>query len=198
MDKPNENITTPGQPGANDGNVHVASDPKVTVQGPDKPSDSTLTLTELNNYLGKNFTSKDKALESLKETARFVGVRKEELATEVRKELSSNYISKEEFDTQMFYKEQPGLAKHRTVIDAFAKANGLSVAAAASHTDLKSLIDGAHGFAKSEEAKSVITSNPKLQAVKARGAEVKTLIANGNSEAAGMLAAKLILEAYEE
>lgn len=169
---------------------------QVNVERPDTNIE-TLTLSEINNLLGKNYPSKDKALESLKELNSFVGKRKEDYAGEIRKEFEGSYISKADFETRMFYKDHPELEQHRAVIDAVATSKNVSVAEATNLPELKTLIENASGFVKSQEMKSVITSNPRIQAIRDRGQEVKNLMNTGHSADAGILAAKLVLESLE-
>jgi hypothetical protein len=192
-----DNITEVALPGADaveiqeteTQTVNDARDAKPAVEGPTAQEAEALTLEQLNAITGKKFPTREAALKSIADTYKFVGKRKEDVAREVE---TKDFISRAEFETSMFYKDNPALAQHRDVIDAFAKANGISAIEAAANPSLKGLIEGAQGFAKVQSEKSVLSSSPRLKAIgdlKSQGMEAAR---RGDTATAQDIAFKLL------
>lgn len=183
-------------PGAGQPVVPVTPDPApalpVDVTKTPAPVVEALTLEELNNLTNKNFPDKETALKAIKDNFSFVGKKKEDVADSLVK--TGDYISKKELDTEFLYKENTVAAQNRTLIDSFAKANGISAREALERPELKSVLEKAKNFDASQSHKSVIETNPKLGQIKNSAQEVNTLVQNGDKDAAALKAAKTVLE----
>lgn len=182
-------------PGA--GQPVVTADPApalpVDVTKTPAPVAEALTLEEINLALGKSFPDKETAIKALKDNNSFVGKKKEDVAASLVG--TGDYISKKELDTEFLYKENAVAAQHRTLIDSFAKANNLTSREALERPEIKTLLEKAKNFDASQSHKSVIETNPKLGQIKNSAQEVNTLVQNGDKDAAGIKAAKTVLEA---
>lgn len=159
---PEENITT----GALPGDAHVTpSDAQVAV-GSESQSGDALTLAELNQHLGKNFTSKEAALKSFKDTFSFVGTRRED----IEKEVLSKVATKDETSAmaqelatirkEMFYKDNPEYndPNMRTLIDKL----GGNPAEVVQSAEFKAVFEKVKGFDETQKLRTVLDSNPRL------------------------------------
>lgn len=161
-------------------------------QGTSVPT-ASLSLDELNKITGRNFTDRDSALKAIGDTFSFVGKKKETVAQELQN--TGEYISRKELDSELFYRDNKIASENRKIVDAFAKANGITAREAFEIPELKSLIEKAKGYDDSQAAKSVIETNPKLASVKNITDTVKSLMSQGNKDNAGLEAARAIREA---
>lgn len=194
----NDNITEEALPGE-DGVEEVqtestdidSSDAETAVEKPQQKEVQSLSLDELNTILGKKFSSKESALKSIKDTYGFVGKRKQDAKEEISKE---DFIPRSEFETILFYDKNPDVAKHREVIDAYAKANGISAREASEVPALKSLIEKASGFEKTESLKTVMTSSPKLKQIKSLKEQAAAAANRGDTATAEKLAMQMMRE----
>jgi hypothetical protein len=194
----NDNITEEALPGG-DGVEEVEtestefdpSDAETAVETPQQKEAQSLSLEELNAFLGKKFSSKETALKSIKDTYGFVGKRKQDAKEEISKE---DFIPRSEFETILFYDKNPETAKHREVIDAYAKANGITAREAAEVPALKSLIEKASGFEKTEALKTVMTSSPKLKQIKTLKEQAAAAAQRGDQATAERIAMQMMRE----
>lgn len=166
---------------------NTSSQPKETMEA--------LSLEELNKLTGKNFTTKDSALKAISDTFSFVGKKKETVAEELK--TTGEYISRKELDTEFFYKENQTATANRKIVDAFASANKMSAREAYNSPELKSLLEKAKGYDDSQSVKSVIETNPKLASVRSGAETIKTMVTNGNRDAAGLEAARILRESLD-
>lgn len=169
--------------------------PETAVEEPTAQEVEALTLEQLNAALGKQFKSKDAALKSIQDTFKYVGKKKEDVADEVSKK---DFVSREEFETILFYKDNPEVAKHREVIDAFAKANKITAQEAVGHASLKSLIESASGFEKVQQTKSVMTSSPRLKAVTDISKKALDAVKNGDLSGRDSLVVQMLRESRNQ
>lgn len=152
-----------------------------------------LTLSEMNAYLGKNFPDKATALKALKDTFIFVGKKTEKVEENLKEK---GFMTKQEFDDALFYRDNPNHAPHKEVLDSIAKAKGISLSEAAKTDSYKKLFEGAENYTKSQSLKSVLESNPRLASVENRAKTVQDAIKAGNKDAARTEAAKVVMEAF--
>lgn len=110
---------------------------------------------------------------------------------------TSKFVSREEFETQMFYKDNPDAIPFKKVINAISKSEGLSPSDVWQQEDVQQLVSKAKAYDESESSKSVIMSNPKLGAATDKLSQAKEAAQSGNFEAAGELATKAVMDAYE-
>jgi len=156
-----------------------------------------LSLAELNATLGKNFTSKEAALKSFKDTYAFVGTRKDKVREEVLAELGDKIVYKDQYETDMFYKDNSQYSGMRTVIDAFAKANGQRPSEVVNTDDFKKLFEGVSGYEKAQKARTVLSSNPRIASSSNHMQEAIKAANSGDQSAVEANVLNAIKEAYE-
>lgn len=168
--------------------------------GTDAGSESTLSLDELNQSLGRDFKDKDTAVKSLKDTFDFVGkagsyqesvkTLSNKLGTDekgvldyLQKQAESqtsgdptpktkekeninpeDYISKSQYERDMFFKDNPDYAEFESVIDAMAATKGIKHSEVVALDDFKAVYDNAVAGKEAASKKSVVESSPQLGA----------------------------------
>lgn len=157
---------------------------------------SGISLADLNAFLGKNFTSKDQALKSLKDTQSHVGMKEEQIEEKLKEK---GYLSKRELDDTLFYRDNPKFGAHKAVIDSFAQINGITPAEAVNSEALKGLFAKAEKADSYEDTASVIETNPRLVATKTNLDKAREIQFDPNqSENRDLLVARAVLDAFEE
>lgn len=155
--------------------------------------DSTLTLAELNQFLGKDFKDKGKALQSLKDTQSFVGKRREDIEAEVRASLQGATppstppsgadapASKSEVQSlknDLFYSEHPQYKEHRTLIEKL----GANPAEVVESPEFKAVFEKIQVADEVASKKSIVSSSPRLAQAKSSTDEaVRVANARGTS-----------------
>lgn len=159
------------------------------------PAVEGLSLQELNEYLGKDYKDKGSALKSLKETFSFVG-KKIEAGKGVD---MSNFISKDQYDTDMFYSKNTEYNNPdiRTVIDSMAKAEGKRPSEVVNSEAFKNVFGKVKGYDESQSLKSVLESNPRLAGSRDKFTQAQEAMKAGNTQSAEELATRAVMEAYE-
>ena len=184
-----ENITPDALPADNaDGKGAVAD-----VNSPTEGGADSMSLQELNSVLGKNFTDKATALKAVKDTFNFVG-KKVDISEDDLK--AKGFVSKAEFEKELFYRDNPEHSKNQEILESLAKAKGISLREAAQSDSYKKLFEGATNYEKSQSLKSVLESNPRLASAMSRTANIRELKAQGRNDEARSEAAKAIVEAF--
>lgn len=154
-----------------------------------------LSLAELNATLNKNFTTKEAALKSIKDTMSYVGMKEEQVEEKLK---AKGYLSRADLDTELFYRDNPEYAQHKAVIDSFAQINGISAPEAAKSDALSALLAKAKKADSYEETTSVIETNPRLVATKSNLDKAREIQFDPNqSENRDTLVAKAVLDAFE-
>lgn len=187
-----ENITTETLPDEN-----VVADELVSADGEEAVSDvaQSISLKELKEILGKDFKDKASALKSVKDTYRFVGKK-----VEAPKAIDeSRFISREQYEQDMFYSKNPGLDKPemRTIIDSLAKAKGISNRDVVETPEFKSVYEKVKGYDESQGLKTVLATNPRLVASKDKLTQAGEAANLGRKDAAENLATQAVMEAYD-
>lgn len=188
---PDENITPDslpqeGQP-SGDGQGAVVDKQPAPV-----PSDS-LSLAEMNAFLGKNFTDIETAKKAIKDTFNYVG-KKAEPDEDLLK--AKGYLTKEQLDNELFFRDNPDHASNKSILEALAKANNVSIQEAAKMDSYKKLFEGAQEFEKSKSLKSVLNPSPRLQQAIDKGKTVAELKSQGRNSDAATEAARSVIEAF--
>lgn len=157
-----------------------------------------LTLEEIKAALGKNFESKEKALKAIKDTFSYVGKKQEDATTAAERKLaeSGNYVLRSEIETEFFYRDNKEASAHRTLVDAVAKANGISAREAAQLPDVKKVLESASAYEAQEAAKTVMSSSSRLGTTSDKLAEARKAMATGNKSAAADAATAAVREAF--
>jgi len=157
---PDENIIPEAQPDASQLNAPDASGTVGSV-----PSDA-MTLADINLALGKNFTTKEAALKSWKDTNSYVGMQKEKIIAEVKSELGNQAETAklaqelEEMRKERFYDKNPQYANPS--IRQIIEATGKNPAEVVETPAFKEIISKVSGYDESQKLKTVLESNPRL------------------------------------
>lgn len=192
----NEYIT-PETLGGEDLNNEFAPSPvKETVSAVSQNTADALSLNELNAFLGKNFTSKESALKSLKDTQSYVGKKTEDITPKID---PNQFISREQYDTDMFYSRNAEYAtpEVREVIDAMAKAKGLSPKDVIASDTFKAVFSKVKGYDESQSLKSVLETNPRLASTRDSFSKGADYLNAGNKDAGESLITKAVLDSLK-
>jgi len=128
---------------------------------PQQPKADVFDLGKLNDELGTNYATHDDAIKGLKNLKSFVGAKEDKVAEKVIDE--GKFITKNQYEQDMFYSRREDLAPYKDIINARAKELGVSPANAVENDDpLKNTLEKLRGFDDTEKAKSVLMSNPRL------------------------------------
>jgi len=152
----------------------------------------SLSLKELNEYLGKEFKDKATAIKSIKDTYSFVGKRKEDIAKEfdVSKNIGSLANEIKSLKEDAFYKDNPELAPHRALI----KKLGDNPAEVVNTPEFKSLYEPAKESFETRKLKTVLQSNPRIQSSQDNLSKARASTSIDERES---LVAKAVLESME-
>lgn len=160
--------------------------------------DSSLTLQEINDALGKNFKDKTTALKAFKDTFSYVGkagqVEKE--LTDARKKLDEKDSALSEIKgikEELFYSKNSQYEPYRTIISKM----GTNPAEVVQSEDFKKIFDGLTELDKTKSAKSVLVSNPRIGQAKTKLDEARELEKVGQYTSSRATAVDAVLEAYE-
>lgn len=156
-----------------------------------------LSLQELNQHLGKNYPTKEAALKSLKDTFSYVGKKTDDVVKEAID--TSKFISRDQYETDMFYSQNPDFNKPelRKVIDSMAKADGVRPRDVVESEAFKQVYGAVKGYNDSQSLKSVLETNPKLANTKSKLGEASEAMKSGNRELASSKAAQAVMDAFE-
>lgn len=142
---PNDNLTDNSLPG----DAHMTpSDGGAAVDT------NTLSLSELNSYLGKDFKDKESALKAVKDTFSFVGKKIEAPA-------SSDSVTKAELQAlkeQAFYLENPQYKDYKSII---AKMGG-DPSQVVGSDEFKSIFEKVKLADEVSKSRTVLQSSPRL------------------------------------
>lgn len=153
------------------GDAHVTSPDGVAAA----VSSDALTLDELNRRLGKEFPDVQSAMKALTDTFSYVGKKKEDIAAEVRRELSANIPQTpapasqdnakiQSLETRLFYTENPQYKGYEALINSMGgEKNPAEVVNSDVFKDVFSKVKAADA---SDSRRSVVTSSPHLAQAK--------------------------------
>ena len=157
----------------------------------------TLTLEQLNAELGTRYQTPEAAIKGLKETKSFVGkVGQEPRVQEVD---PSQYITKEQYESDLFYAGKPNLAPYKEIINARAKELGIRPADAVTNDAvLKTTLEKLSGYDETESAKSVLMTNPRLGQVTNNMQKAQESMAKGDYRSAEAAATKAVTDLFKK
>lgn len=155
-----------------------------------------MSLDELNGFLGKSYPSKEAALKSIKDTFSYVGKKKEDVAKEISPD---KFITKEQYENDMFYakNQQYNNDNIREVIDAMAKSKGITIQEVVNSDSFKNIFTSVQGYNENQKLKSVLETNPRLNATKSAFTEAHKAAQAGKSDVAESLITKAVMDAFE-
>lgn len=162
---------------------------------------TALSLAELNQFLGKEFTDKESALKAIKDTFGFVGKRKEDIEKEVRASLAgstpapspapSSDSKVQSLEEEVFYLKNPQFKGYEAII----KKMGSNPAEVVESTEFKTIFEKGAIADEVARTKSVAPSNSRLGAPSSVVDEaVKTANATRSVEATATILAGAIVE----
>lgn len=196
----------------------------------------SISLEEINTILGKDFKDADTALKSVKDTFNYVGKAGQlnETMSKLTNELGmsedgvisalqnlkqpavpevdpSKFISKEQYDTDMFYKDRTDLEPYRGVLDALAFKEGKTLGEVAESDTFKAIYEKASGFDEIQSKRSVLETNPRLNSASDKITNAQdalqesrkaaqagdTVGAHANAQAAKRSAVSAVREAFD-
>lgn len=170
-------------------------------------SSDTLSLSEIQNITGRKYSSLEDARKGLKETYTYVGKKQET----VKPMDTSNFASKEEIaqlKEENWYARHPEHEALREVISALSLKTGKPLEEVITLDSYKQVYDKTQGYDKIQSAKSVLESNPRLNATHSKMSEAKDMVkeamnasdsvtAQRTYEAATQKVVESVLEAYD-
>lgn len=172
----------------------------VTGEGDQSVEDTTqvskpegLTLEQLNTLTGKDYQSLDDATKGIENLSSFVGKREEKVAEKLTSD--GEFITKDQYEQDMFYSKNEDLAAYKDIINA--RADKLKVSpkeAVEKDPILKETLGKLRGFDDTEKAKSVLMSNPRLGQVTDNLQEAQEALTKGDHLTAEKKAVKAIME----
>ncbi len=187
----NDDITPSAVPGESHVNPAGADGTVAAVSKEGTPSTKeveAMTLSELNTALGKNFSNRDSALKSIKDTFAYVGKKKEdvrkEVLAEVKTDEKTDKLAKEleEMRKERFYDKNPQYADPsvRKIIERI----GGNPAEVVGSEEFKTVFTKVSGYDESQKLKTVLESNPRLASSKDSLTKARELKAKGASQGA--------------
>lgn len=169
-------------------------------EGGDNVGGAALTLEQLNEKLGTKYNSVDDALAGLKETKNYVGkagaVEKENAKLKEKLQVGE-FITKDQYEQDMFYSRNSDLEPYKDIINARAKELGIRPAdAIEKDASLKTTLEKLRGFDKTENAKSVLMSKQRLGQVTDDMEKANTALKSGDVRTAQDSAVKAVMSTF--
>lgn len=160
---------------------------------------STLSLTELNKTLGKDFKDVPTALKALQDTQSYVGKKREDIASELRTQVQTQNVVSPELESkvrsledEVFYSKNPQYGEYRAVI---AKM-GASPSDVVDSPEFKTVFEKGKVADEVTRTKSVVASNGRV-AQSNNAVQEAVKLANttaSQSQVAELLAGKIMQE----
>lgn len=172
---------------------------------------NALTLSELNGFLGKQYTSKEAALKSIKDTFSYtgkVGTLEKKLAElsagagqsspAVSTEMESTVKALQaQLEEQTLFAERPELKTYQSTLRELRASTGKSLAELVSSEAMKPLFEKALAQDAAQTKRSVLESNPRLGQVRDTMQEAREALEKGQVDPAKEKAVSAVLSAYE-
>lgn len=167
-----------------------------SVEGGTHVEGTALTLDQLNEKLGTRYQSVETALEGLKETRNFVGkAGKQPVEATVDPE---KFITRDQYEQDVFYSRNADLEPYKDIINARAKDLNVRPAdAVANDASLKLTLEKLRGYDKTESAKSVLMTNPRLGQVTDDLQKAQEASAKGDYRSAEASAVKAVTALFK-
>lgn len=108
----------------------------------------------------------------------------------------SKFISKDEYDRDMFFSKNSNYEPYKEIMTNLQKATGKSLNEVAQMEPVKALFDKAKAYDDTEKTKSVLMSNPRLGAVQDKITQAKTKLTAGDHSGAKADAVAAVIDAY--
>lgn len=169
-----------------------------------------ISLSELNQLLGKNFPSKDAALKSIKDTTRYVGkvgqLEKQlaQVGTNLTQETAmpdNEVLSKvRQLEAQVeetnFFAEHPEFKEYKDSLRSMREMTGKPLTELATSEAFKPFLEKARAHDEQQKKRSVLESTPRLGQVRDKIKEAKEMADKGNFPAAEEAAVNAVVESF--
>lgn len=198
-------------------NITQNPDPIVNLQGTiggdgavggQNPQEQVIPLSELKNFLGKDFKDKDSALKSLKDTQTYVG-RVGQLEQQLQgfqggsQPVATGEVAalREQIDSIQrdgFFNTNPQYKSIRPVVEKLAKAEGKGLHEIVELPEFKDMFSKVEGFEKSQGLRTVLESNPRLASSQDKLSKAQGLVSTRSRKAlaeASDLAIQAVMDA---
>lgn len=166
------------------------------------------------NTLNKDFETDEAAEKAIKDTFSYVGefgkVKKlaEDKGITIEQAIQSfnkntdgqndQFVSREQYEKDMFYEKNPSYAPYSKIINALAKDLNIKIHEVINTDEFKGMFDKAQKFDEIDTSKSVLKSNPKLGVVKDKMAEAGKSLQAGDYDSAKKSAVGAVLDAFSQ
>lgn len=169
------------------------------ITAPDSDSASTepsVTLKELNSFLGKEFPSKETALKALRDTQVFAVTREEKIAERVRSSMPVNDMSAltaelAQVKENLFFRDNPDYADYRDTI----KALGKNPADVVESEAFKRIFVDAKAGKEFKNTRTVLESNPRIAEARSTFDKAMEASKSGNTAMSKQYAAQAVIDA---
>lgn len=159
----------------------------------------SLSVKEINDFLGKNYKDKGSALKSIKDTFSFVGKKVEKSADvespDVKPNSNNGDFARQikEMKEQLFYSENPEYKSYKGIIGKM----GENPADVVGMPEFKDVFEKASSFDKNQTKKTVLESNPRIGVVRNKLKEATEAAGGRDYNTASKLATDAVMEAYD-
>ena len=136
----------------------------------DGDSKGAIPLDKLEEMTGKEFPSEEAALKSITDTFSHVGKQKEQVKDEVKEE--DDLVTKDEFETELFFERNPDHKENREIIEALADKYDTTPADVIDSDAYQNVTGGSESANNSEQEDTVLQSDSRRSA--ASGSEEDT------------------------
>lgn len=179
----------------------------------------------LSEALGRQFPTDEAALKSVKDTQAYVGkVGKvkplieqleakyggeakvlemlknmtESNPQETAKQTDSNFVSKQQYETDNYFSQHPELQPYREMLEALGAKNGKTMAEAAELPAFKGVFEKAKNYDDQQKSKSVLHTNPRIGQVTDKLSKAREAIKGGDYDTAKANAVGAVLDAMQD
>lgn len=192
-------------------------------EGGQEAPDQVSIKDVLGKELGKEFADDASALKAVKDTFSYVGKKGDDVleamladpdkAAELKTKLApegtpknkeadgnidtSKFISKEQYEEDMFYSQNAVYSPYKAIIKAMANSQGISPNEVVEQDEFKSVFTKSQAYDEGQQSKSILESNPRLGQVTDNLSKAREAMEAGDDRVAGDLATQSVLDAYE-
>lgn len=144
----------------------------------------------------KDIPDDETAVKRVKDLQSYVGKQKSQKSEDAVKELmdSGQFITKEQYETDMFFSKNEQYNRDRELLEAIAVKNDISVREAVDTDTYKSLSEKISGYEKSKESENVLKSNPRITETRDTLEKSRAALKDGDYRGAEDQSIKAVLE----
>lgn len=172
----------------------------------------------LSQALGKPFKDDESALKAVKDTFSYVGeygkvrpvlkeletkfgpdyiTKMDEIFKPEAKVDESKFVSRDEFDSSLFYSKHPEYEAHKEVISALRSSTGKPLNEVVELPSFKTMFEKVQKADESEKSQSVLKTNPRIGQATDKISQAQEAAKSGNSSAAAKAATDAVMEAFD-